>query len=103
MLRKQQLTRCATCKLESVVPLMDESHETATGWHITLRCTSCFEVREVDVTQESADAFDTALDKQSRELTAAIRRWAHDNMQDYVNRFARALEADAIHPEDFVI
>src|SRR4051812_2654096 len=102
MLRKQQLTRCRDCKLESVIPIEDECEERFGGWNLTVICTVCREVRKLSVTQLQAEEFDEALDKQSREVVRAIRRFERANMQDDIERFVNALNIDAILPEDFV-
>lgn len=99
---KQPLTRCPSCKLNAVVPIMDECQERKGHWLLSLRCSACYACREILVTQEQAEVFDRALDDEERKLRAALRRMERASMADDVARFAAALEADAILPEDFV-
>jgi predicted adenine nucleotide alpha hydrolase (AANH) superfamily ATPase len=99
---KANLIRCGYCKLNSVVPIMDECHEQPDRrWILTIRCTACFDTRVVDVAQQVADEFDTALDAEAREVLALIRKRELSDFRTYVKRFTSALKADAVLPEDF--
>jgi hypothetical protein len=103
---KQPLTRCPGCKLNAVVPLMDECaqfSEPYKGWHMVLRCVACHTVREVLVSQATAEAFDRALDAEAASLRYALAQLEHEHMQEHIERFAAALDADAILPEDFCV
>lgn len=102
---RSKLTRCATCKIESVVPIMDECihNRVSDHWLLSLVCTSCHMRREVLVRHAQAEAFDRALDEQARLLQSAIRRFERASMEDDIQRFVNAVDADCIWPEDFVI
>ncbi len=73
----------------------------ADAWHVELRCPECETCREGVFSQDTVDAFDEELDVGTDALTADLRRLTRANMADEVDRFAAALEADAILPEDF--
>jgi hypothetical protein len=97
-----KLTDCVECKQPFVNPVMDESHE-AEGdmWFVVLRCGNCMYVRELLITQARADEFDTDLAAYERRVIEFLKGMMQESMEDYVNRFARALDADAILAEDF--
>ena len=97
---EQDLHVCATCASELVYPAgWEEAGPDA--WHVTLRCPECETCREGVFSQDTVDAFDEELDAGTEALTADLRRLARANMAGEVDRFAAALAADAILPEDF--
>jgi hypothetical protein len=51
--------------------------------------------------EETFDRFDRELDGGYAELAVALAHITHANMAEYADRFAAALAADAILPEDF--
>ena len=51
--------------------------------------------------QDTVETFDEELDRGADALAQDYRRLVRANMADEVERFTRALDADAILPEDF--
>ena len=91
---------CTQCDSELVYPT---AWEEASGrsWQVTLRCPDCEQIREGVFSQDAVDAFDERLDAGTGALAADLRRLTQANMVDELERFAAALAADAILPEDF--
>jgi hypothetical protein len=68
---------------------------------VLLRCPSC-EWSELGVyDQATVDRFDETLDNGTESLVRDLRRLVQANMEEEAQRFAKALNADAILPEDF--
>lgn len=101
MARLLNLIRCSRCDLNSMVPLMDVSHEVPKGWYIKTRCTSCYTEREYVVSQANAGAYDEALDRERAAMIAIAQQQDRAAFEDFTQRFTAALEADALLPEDF--
>ena len=98
--RTSALHECLNCPSELVHPVEWEP----TGprsWSVLLRCPECEVFRTGVFEQETMDAFDRELDRGEDLLRAAYLQLAADNMSEETRRFSRALEADAILPEDF--
>jgi hypothetical protein len=96
----RKLHECSRCGSELVYPLeWDEAGENA--WSVTLRCPSCELIAIGLFTQAEVDAFDTELDRGTKEVMNDLERLARANMADDVDRFAAALWADAVLPVDF--
>jgi hypothetical protein len=100
------LTYCRECrsKLRAVHPIMEECHmieRPVIGWHMVLRCGNCMHVREVDVTQRTAEAFDLKLDKQRDQILDELERRERGVMKAEAKRFIKALRNDHIVPFDF--
>ena len=51
--------------------------------------------------QATVDRFDETLDNGTELLVRDLRRLVQANMEEEAERFAAALDADAILPEDF--
>jgi hypothetical protein len=91
---------CTTCGSKLVQPLgWDES--IGDTWLVVLGCPDCHSTRVGWFDQDAIDAFDRELDRGFAELEADLARLGHMSMLDGVNRFVRALDADAIQPFDF--
>jgi hypothetical protein len=91
---------CPECSSDLVYPVAweeaDESH-----WSISLRCPNC-EWAEDDVyAQNDCDRFDDELERGTDALTRDYKRLMTANLADEIERFANALEVDAILPMDF--
>jgi hypothetical protein len=66
-----------------------------------LRCPNC-EWSEVDTfDQPTVDRFDEQLDVGTEILLRDLKRLQQANMEEEIDRFVRAVNADAILPEDF--
>ena len=91
---------CPDCNSDMVYPIEWEE-ASATHWEVALRCPDC-EWYDVGVfSQEVVDRFDDELDRGTDALTRDLQRLTQANMEDDLERFAKALEADAIWPMDF--
>ncbi len=71
------------------------------NWSVTIRCPECETVRDGVFSQPAVEAFDEELDAGTDALTADYRRLMRANMAEEVDRFAAALHAEAVLPEDF--
>ena len=91
---------CPDCDRDLVYPV--EWEETSpTHWEVLLRCPNC-EWSDVDTfDQPTVDRFDEQLDDGTEILTRDLRRLEQANMEEEMDRFVRALNVDAILPEDF--
>ena len=91
---------CPECDRDLVYPV-DWEEASATHWEVELRCPNCewSEVGTYD--QATVDRFDEQLDLGTDTLVKDLRRMVQANMEAEAERFAAALEANAILPEDF--
>ena len=96
----RDLHLCPECDRDLVYPV--EWEETSpTHWEVLLRCPNC-EWSELGVyDQATVDRFDETLDNGTELLVRDLRRLVQANMEEEAERFAAALDADAILPEDF--
>ena len=91
---------CIRCSSDLVYPLEWEESGPE-NWHVLLHCPNC-DVHRADVfSQQTIDAFDDALTRGVDALTRDYKRLVRANMTEEIKRFVRALNADAILPEDF--
>ena len=95
-----ELHVCPECDRDLVYPV-DWEEASATHWEVELRCPNCewSEVGTFD--QATVDRFDEMLDLGTDALVKDLRRMVQANMEAEAERFAAALNADAILPEDF--
>jgi hypothetical protein len=96
----QDLHVCVECSSELVYPVQWEEAG-PTNWSVLLHCPNCDVYREGVFSQENVEAFDEELDRGGDALARDYKRLMRANMSDEIERFVRALEADAILPEDF--
>jgi hypothetical protein len=91
---------CPECDRDLVYP-MDWEEASVTHWEVELRCPNCewSEVGTYD--QPTVDRFDEQLDQGTEALVKDLRRLVQANMEAEADRFAAALNANAILPEDF--
>jgi len=96
----EDLHVCPECDRDLVYPV-DWEEASATHWAVELRCPNCewSEVGTFD--QATVDRFDENLDMGTDQLVKDLRRMVQANMEAEAERFAAALNADAILPEDF--
>jgi hypothetical protein len=91
---------CPECDRDLVYPV-EWQEASATHWEVLLRCPNC-EWSELGVyDQLTVDRFDETLDNGTEVLVRDLRRLVQANMEEEAERFAAALDADAILPEDF--
>jgi hypothetical protein len=96
----RDLHMCPGCDRDLVYPVEWEEIS-PTHWEVLLRCPNC-EWREIDTfDQPTVDRFDEKLDVGTDILLRDLKRLERANMEEEIERFARALNADAILPEDF--
>jgi hypothetical protein len=96
----RDLHHCPGCDGDLVCPVEWEE-VSPTHWEVLLRCPNC-EWSEVDTfDQPTVDRFDEQLDIGTEILLRDLKRLQQANMEDEIDRFVRAVNADAILPEDF--
>ena len=96
----EELHICPECDRDLVYPV-DWEEASVTHWEVELRCPNCewSEVGTFD--QATVDRFDEHLDLGTEALVKDLRRLVQANMEAEAERFAAALDANAILPEDF--
>jgi hypothetical protein len=91
---------CGSCDCSLVYPTEWEEAG-ATHWEVTLRCPNCEWVGSGIFEQDLVERFDEELDRGTEALVRDLKRLAHANMEDEIERFTTALAEDHIVPEDF--
>jgi hypothetical protein len=96
----RELHVCRQCDSELVQPTGWEEQQHG-HWYLELACPNCgwddagvFESAQVE-------AFEDNLDEGLRDMIEDLQRLAQSNLAGEFERFARALDADLILPEDF--
>jgi len=96
----RDLHLCPCCDRDLVYPVEWEE-VSPTHWEVLLRCPNC-EWSETDTfDQPTVDQFDEQLDIGTEILLRDLKRLQQANMEEEIDRFVRAVNADAILPEDF--
>jgi len=91
---------CPACSSQLVYPVAwDEAERGA--WALVLRCPNCEWQGEGVYDHATVEQLDEELDRGAQALMRDLRQLAHANMEDEVDRFARALAADHVWPMDF--
>lgn len=91
---------CGTCGSGLVYPT-DWSEVGTRHWEVSLRCPNC-EWRGTGVfDQKTVERFDAVLDRGTDAVIADLKRLVHANMEAEIDRFAAALDAGHIVPDDF--
>jgi hypothetical protein len=98
--RLRDLHVCPDCDHDLVYPVEWEE-VSPTHWEVLLRCPNCEHSEVGTFDQATVDRFDEKLDIGTEILIRDLKRLQQANMEDEAERFARALNADAILPEDF--
>jgi hypothetical protein len=97
---ERDLHVCPECRSELVYPVTweeaDESH-----WSVTLRCPNCEWDEDGVFAQAECDRFDDELERGTDALTRDYKRLMTANLAEEIERFAQALDVDAILPMDF--
>ncbi len=97
---EQGLHVCTHCSSELVQPVA--WNEVASGrWDLTLECPNCGSVELGIYEQERVEQLEEALDEGLSKMLDDLRRLTQVNMCEEMDRFAAALRADLILPEDF--
>ncbi|MDP9276703.1 MAG: hypothetical protein M3O76_00650 [Actinomycetota bacterium] len=98
---KTELHVCPECSSDLVQPVAWEQVAGSSEWRLWRRCPEC-EWNGDDVHREaSIDDYDEQLDFGTRELAEELRALEQSNMEEAVDNFIGALQADLILPEDF--
>ena len=96
----EDLHVCSACSSDLVYPVeWDEAG--MTHWEVTLRCPNCEWNGTGTFSQDAVERFDEELDRGTEQLVRDLKRMMHANMEDEIERFVYALEADHILPDDF--
>lgn len=91
---------CGTCASELVYPV-EWQEAGAQHWQVTLRCPNCEWAGTGVFEQTAVEAFDEELDRGTEAVVRDLRRLVRANMEEQVDRFVAALQADHILPDDF--
>jgi len=91
---------CPTCFSELVQPVSWAEAE-GQRWELTLECPNCGWLEEGVYERDQVDRLEEQLDDGLAEMLGDLQRLAQANMADHIERFASALHADLILPEDF--
>jgi hypothetical protein len=91
---------CRSCGSHLVYPVEWEEAGPR-HWEVTLRCPECTEVVTGVYDQAEVDRFDEVLDDGTDAVVRDLKRLMRANMEDEVERFVAALQADLVLPEDF--
>jgi hypothetical protein len=96
----EDLHVCGSCECELVYPVdWDEAGDT--HWEVTLRCPNCEWSGTGVFEQDVVERFDEELDRGTEAVVRDLKRLMQANMEDEIERFVSALQADHIVPEDF--
>ncbi len=91
---------CGGCTSQLVYPI-DWEEAGSTHWEVTLRCPECEWSGTGVFGQAAVERFDEELDRGTETLVRDFMRLVQAHMEEDVERFVAALEADHIVPEDF--
>ena len=97
---RPDLQICPDCEAALVYPVEWEE-ASSTQWEVHLRCPNCEWEHTGVYDQQTVDRFDEELDRGTEALVRDLRRLTRANMEDEIDLFVRALDADAIQPMDF--
>jgi hypothetical protein len=91
---------CPSCQSELVQPMAWEE-ALADHWMLTLECPNCGWTAEGVYDRDQIDRLEERLDRGWEDLLRDLKHLAHSNLAEEIDRFAAALDADQILPEDF--
>jgi hypothetical protein len=100
---KQGLHVCPECDSRMVQPTCWEQTSSRTEWRIWRRCPECEWTGEAVHNEPAIDGFDEQLDFGTRELADSLRALERSHMDELVETFAAALQADLITADDFAL
>jgi hypothetical protein len=95
-----QLHLCPVCGSNLVQPVDYEPLERS-SCYVELLCPNCWSSRRGVHDQADFDRFSEELERGDAAMLATVAEVTRSNMQEQIDRFSRALEADAILPIDF--
>ncbi len=97
---RHELHICRDCDSGLVYPTAWEEAGPE-AWRVSLRCPNCEWTATGVFPQDLVDPFDEQLDQGTEQVVSDLKRLMHANMSEEIDRFAAALEAGAVLPEDF--
>ncbi len=97
---QRDLHVCPECDSQLVYPVAWEEADGA-GWEVSLRCPNCEWCLTDTFGDELIQRFDETLDHGTEALVADLRTLTRANMEEDVERFVAALNAEYVLPEDF--
>jgi hypothetical protein len=97
--RSRAMHVCPGCDSEMVHPT--DWEEAGERWQVYLRCPDCEWNGGGVFSQDEVDHFDRELDRGCGLILEDLKRLIRSNMEEEAERFAAALAADQILPEDF--
>jgi hypothetical protein len=95
-----ELHVCPACGSDLVQPVSFEPRE-PDSWYVEVVCPSCWRSRRSMHDRAAVERFDAELARGDIALLTEFAELSRSNMEEEVERFARALAADAILPMDF--
>ena len=97
---QRDLHVCPECDSQLVYPVAWEEAD-GIGWEVSLRCPNCEWCVTDTFDDELIQRFDETLDHGTEALVADLRTLTRANMEEDVERFVAALNAEYVLPEDF--
>ncbi len=97
---RRELHICAVCSSDLVQPVAWQEASNS-RWELTLHCPNCLWTETGTFDAEQIAAFEEQLEDGVRAVLDDLQRLARVNMSEEIDRFAAALHADVILPEDF--
>ena len=91
---------CPDCESELVQPI-EWGEPSEERWELTLHCPNCDWTCHGSYDQDQVELLEEQLDDGVAAILRDLKRLATANMADEIERFAAALDADLILPEDF--
>ena len=91
---------CPGCASDLVQPVSWSEAE-RDQWKLTLSCPNCWWCDEGQFDQDQVQQLEEKFDEGLAAMLSDLKRLAHANMAEQIDRFAAALQADLILPEDF--
>src|SRR3954452_15275858 len=92
---------CPECSSHLVQPACREQTHRESHWRIWRRCPECEWAADGIHGEREIDEYDEQLDFGTRELAEELRTLGRSHMEQIVETFVAALEADLIGPDDF--
>lgn len=98
--RSPGLHHCGDCHCDLVQPR--DWNEAGDGcWALALECPNCGWLETGTYDREQIDRLEERLEEGLAEMLTDLQRLTQANMADEITRFATALQAGVILPEDF--
>jgi hypothetical protein len=97
---RDDLHICPSCNSHLVYPT-DWAPAEEGRWQVALRCPDCEWNGGGSYDQKIVDRLDEALDRGTEAVLDDLNVLVRANMEEQIDRFAAALHADLVLPEDF--